>query len=72
MTHALSPALPSASHLLVLILPVLLSHQLNECVVDASTMWQEETAAWAQVMEEEELLLHTNITMIALFGLLHT
>mmetsp|Transcript_9657 Transcript_9657/g.17055 ORF Transcript_9657/g.17055 Transcript_9657/m.17055 type:complete len:222 (+) Transcript_9657:1464-2129(+) len=58
-------------HLIVLILPVLFSDVIHKCVVDASAMRQKKARARGKRVEEEELLLHTHIAMVALLGLLH-
>lgn len=33
------------------------SNELNQGVVDESSLWQEEAAPWTQVMEKEQVLL---------------
>lgn len=58
-------------HLLVLVLPVLLPHEVDECVVDAATMGQEEGATGGQVVEKEQVLLHTHVAVVTLLGLLY-
>lgn len=44
--------------------------ELHQVVVDARAVWQEEAAAGAQRVEEEELLLRAHIAVVTLLGLL--
>lgn len=60
----------SPPHLLVLVLPVLFTHQLHERVVHAAARGQEEAGAGRQRVEEEQLLLHAHGAVVALLRLL--
>ena len=44
--------------------------EFNPCVVDVGTTWQEEARSWAELVEEEQLLLLANLAVVALGGLL--
>ena len=43
---------------------------VHECVVDESSLWVEEATSWTQLVEEEELLLLTNLSVVALLRLI--
>ena len=47
-------------------------YEADECVVYPSTMREPKGRPGGEVVEEEELLLHTNNPMVALLGLLET
>lgn len=51
-------------------LNVLRPHKLHELAADVRATGQEEAAAGAKLVEEEEVLLRANFTVVALGGLL--
>lgn len=50
--------------------PVLLTQKLEKGVVDFGTVWQEEARSGGELVEEEEFLLLTNLSVITLGSLL--
>ena len=64
--------LPSSekSYLLESSLPVFLSDERNELVVDVSALRLEEAGPGTQLVEEEQILLPANLPVIPLGGLL--
>ena len=53
---------------LVSALKVFLAHELHQRVVDPSAMRQKETASGTELVEEEKLLVLSNLAMVALGG----
>lgn len=45
------------------------SHELDERVVYARSVGQEEAASWAEVVEEEKFLFFTDLAVVAFRGL---
>lgn len=56
-------------HFLVASLAILSSDEVHQSVVDVGTMGEEKTAARTQFVEEEEILLTTQLAMISLSSL---
>ncbi len=42
--------------------------EIDQRVVNAGTVWQKETASWTQLMEKEQLLLPSDLAVIAFGG----
>mmetsp|Transcript_5067 Transcript_5067/g.9371 ORF Transcript_5067/g.9371 Transcript_5067/m.9371 type:complete len:558 (-) Transcript_5067:471-2144(-) len=55
---------------LVLVVPVLLADELDEAVVDTGSVGEEEAAAGGEMVEEKELMLDTQVAVVALLGFL--
>jgi hypothetical protein len=66
-----APARARPPHLLVLVLPVLFPYHRDQRVVHARARGLEEGAAGGEGVEEEELVLHAQVAVVALLGLLH-
>lgn len=52
------------------LLPVLLLQEGQQLVVDVGALWLEEARAWAELVEEEEVLMHPDLAVVPLGGLL--
>ena len=57
-------------HFLIASFPILVADERDQLVVDPRTVREPEAAAGRQVVEEEQLLLGAEVTMVALLGLL--
>lgn len=46
------------------------SYEIHKCIVNERSSWEEKTASWAQIMEEEKLLFLPDFPVVPAPGLL--